>query len=347
MKDLYSIILDSLKTNRSSVLATIIRQKGHSPRSVGAKLLITEDGALAGSIGGGDLEKAVMEAASKVISSSLPLAITNSPAISCGGDVEVFLEPVHPDNDICLHMYKQITDINKRGGAGALAPAIDADLWQLGYVPKALFKSDGEITGLLPNMGDTGKGITDKMPSLIDARRPEIITCNRKEGDTFNIFIEPITSSPVLYLFGAGHISSQVVPLAKRVGFKIVVIDDRPEFSNPHNFPDAENVFNYPYDDVIKKFPIDRSSFIVITTRSHSCDEMILGQALRTEAGYIGMIGSRRKISTIYNNLAKGGFADNDFDRVHSPIGIDIGAETPEEIALSIVSELVKARAGK
>jgi len=347
MKEIYSIILDSLKTNRPSVLATIIRQKGTSPRGVGAKMLVMEDGALTGSIGGGALEKTVVEAASGMLRSSLPLCLMNDPEMSCGGDVEVFLEPIQNDNNICIHIYKEITDIIKRGGSGALATVIDAHQWQGGRIPKALFKSDGEVTGVLPNMEEAGKNIPGGMPSFLKMGRPEVITWKDADGNEFNVLIEPIISDPVLYIFGAGHVSSQVVPLASRVGFKAMVIDDRPEFSDPLNFPDAEKVFNYPYDDIIKRFPIDKSSFIVIATRSHSCDEMVLGQALLTEAGYIGMIGSRRKISTIYSNLAKDGFTNRDFDRVHSPIGIDIGAETPEEIALSIVSELVKARTGK
>jgi xanthine dehydrogenase accessory factor len=346
MEGIYSEILNSFKTNKASVLATIIRQKGTSPRGVGAKMLIMEDGTLSGSVGGGILEKSVIDISSGVFSSSLPMHFMSDPGMSCGGDVEIFLEPVSPDNDICSGIYKEITGIIKRGGSALLATVIDTHLWQGGQVHKALFKSSGEVTGLLPNMETSGKIIMDGISNFLERRRPEIIACNDIEGDRFSIFVEPVFSDPVLYIFGAGHVSSQVVPMARRLGFKVTVIDDRPESTDHFNFPDAERVFNYPYHDAIRRFPIDKSSFIVIMTRSHSFDEMVLGQALRTDAGYIGMIGSRRKISTICNNLLRDGFTKDDFDRVHSPIGIDIGAETPEEIALSIVSELVKVRAG-
>ena len=345
MRYIYSEILNSLKTNQSSVLATIISQRGTSPRGAGAKLLIMEDGALAGSVGGGILEKAVIDASSQVFSSGFPVRFNSDPGMSCGGDVEIFLEPVPPDNDLFSRIHKEIMDIIKRGGSGILATVTDTQFWKGSQSPKALFKLSGEVIGLLPNMEESKRIIMDGMQNFLETRRPGIIACNDAEGNELSVFIEPISSDPVLYVFGAGHVSLQVVPLARRVGFKVIVIDDRPEFADPLNFPEAEKVLNYPFNDVVKRFQIDRSSYIVIATRSHSCDETVLGQALRTDAGYIGMIGSRRKISTIYSNLLKEGFDKDDFDRVHSPIGIDIGAETPEEIALSIVSELVKVRA--
>jgi xanthine dehydrogenase accessory factor len=288
----------------------------------------------------------VIEASKGVFSSSLPLRFSSDPEMTCGGDVEIFLEPLPPGSNASLLIFKEIMDIMKWGGSGVLATVVDTNLWQGGQMPKALFKSSGEVTGSLPNMEEAGKIVMSGMHSFLEKRNPDTITCNDRDGHEYNLFIEPVFSDPVLYVFGAGHISSQVVPFAHRVGFKIIVIDDRPEFSDPLNFPDAEKIFHYTYDDVLKKFPIDKFSYIVIVTRGHSYDQMVLGQALRTDAGYIGMIGSRRKIKTIFDNLVKDGFTMGDLDRVHSPIGVDIGAETPEEIALSIVAELVKVRAG-
>jgi xanthine dehydrogenase accessory factor len=199
--------------------------------------------------------------------------------------------------------------------------------------------------GFLPNMVEAGKILMDGMEASLGRGRPEILTCNDGAGKEFRLFVEPIVSASVLYIFGGGHVSSEVVPLCRRVGFKSIVIDDRAEFSDPVNFPDADKVFHYSYDGVINNLSVDKSTYIVIMTRSHACDQTVLNQALRTDARYIGMIGSRRKITTIFENLLKEGFTNEDFERVHSPIGLDIGAETPVEIALSIVAELVKVRA--
>jgi xanthine dehydrogenase accessory factor len=347
MRDVYSAILDSIKSNRPSVLATIVSRSGSSARGPGAKMLMMEDGIIAGSVGGGVLEKAVFGASSEVLSSSCPISFKSNPEMSCGGDVEVFLEPLLKDDKTYLDIFKEVADIIRRGGSGLLVKALDTRMWEGGHAAVALFKPSGEKTGFIQDMDEIEKMVMAGMGSFLSQGLPGIITCNDKDGNEFRLFLEPILSAPVLYVFGAGHVSAEVVPLACRVGFKAIVIDDRPEFSDPVNFPDAEKVFHYSYNGVIDNFSIDNSSYIVIMTRSHSCDQVILAQALHTDARYIGMIGSSRKITTIFENLRKEGLTKEDFERVHSPIGLDIGAETPREIALSIVAELVKVRAGK
>ena len=159
--------------------------------------------------------------------------------------------------------------------------------------------------------------------------------------------MEPVVSRPVLYVFGAGHVSRQIVPLAAGVDFQVVVIDDREDFANAGYFPDATDIHQYPFEGLMERLPIDESSFLVIVTRGHMHDKTVLAQALKTNATYIGMIGSSRKRRLIYQKLVEEGFKEEGLLRVHSPIGLEIGAETPEEIAVSIVAELIKVRAGK
>ena len=345
MKDIYSTMLDCIRTETASVLATIINQTTAGPRGAGAKLLIMKDGALAGSIGGGLLEKAVIEAASGVFSSGVPVRFRSSPEMSCGGDVELFLEPVRPGDITFRMILDEIADAMRTGGSGFLATVMDPHLWQGDRSPRAFYKFSGGRTGELPGIEE--KIIMDGIAGFPGKNIPDVIVCRDMAGNEVSILIEPVISGPVLYIFGAGHVSSQAAPLARRVGFKVIVIDDRPGFCDPANFPDADEICNLAYDDVMERFQVNGSSYIVIVTRGHSFDQMVLGQALRTDAGYIGMIGSRRKISTIYGRLLEEGFTRKDLDRVHSPIGIEIGAETPEEIALSIVAELVKVRRTK
>ena len=160
------------------------------------------------------------------------------------------------------------------------------------------------------------------------------------------IFVEPVVSDPVLYVFGAGHISRQIVPVASRVGFQVVVIDDRADFADTSHFPEARDIYQLPFEEVMDRFSIHELSYLVIVTRGHMHDKNVLAQALKTEAGYIGMIGSSRKRDIIYEKLLEEGFTEKDLSRVHSPIGLDIGAETPEEIAVSIVAELIMVRRG-
>jgi len=160
------------------------------------------------------------------------------------------------------------------------------------------------------------------------------------------ILIEPVLPAATMFLFGAGHVAQPTARLAAFVGFRVRVVDDRAEFANAQRFPEADEVrVVTDFDSALKGLAIDRNTFIVIVTRGHLHDKTVLMQALRTEAAYIGMIGSRRKRDHIFKALLKQRFTQADLNRVHSPIGLDIGAETPEEIALSIVAELAQVRA--
>ena len=354
IKDIYPKILELFELNRDSVLATIINRSGSGPRAVGAKLLILEDGSSVGTIGGGSLELSVLEESKKVFASRFPARFNYLPEnskikehdMSCGSAVEVFLEPVSPDSLNHLYIFKEITDIIRRGGSALLATVVDAGQWNIGQIPKMLIKPTGERIGSLLGIREIEDAVAGRMGDILEGNDPANVICRDREGNSLNIFVEPVISDPVLFVFGGGHVSSHLVPLAHRVGFKVIVIDDRPEFSDPDKFPEADEVLNYPFDSVIEKLTVNKSSYIVIITRGHSHDKNVLAQSLKTPAMYIGMIGSKRKISIIYGKLLEEGFTGDQLDRIHSPIGIDIGAETPEEIAVSIIAELIKVRSG-
>jgi xanthine dehydrogenase accessory factor len=160
------------------------------------------------------------------------------------------------------------------------------------------------------------------------------------------VLIEPILPAEPVFLFGAGHVARPTAQLAAFAGFRVRVVDDRAEFANAERFSEAEEVLVVAdFDTALDGCGIDRSAFIVIVTRGHLHNKTVLSRALRTEAGYIGMIGSRRERDHLFNALLKDGIQEADLRRVHSPIGLDIGAETPKEIAISIVAELVHTRA--
>ncbi|MBU2578258.1 XdhC family protein, partial [Patescibacteria group bacterium] len=145
-------------------------------------------------------------------------------------------------------------------------------------------------------------------------------------------------------IFGAGHISTFLSPLAKRVGFSVVVIDDRGEFANTERFPDADEIMVEPLSQSFDRIAVTPSSYIAIITRGHIHDHAVLKEALKQKPAYIGMIGSKRKREIIYQALIKEGTPKETLQKVHSPIGLAIGAETPEEIAVSIVAELIQER---
>ena len=354
MKDIYAKIVELFEKNSFSVLATLIKQTGSAPRGIGTKCLILEDGSIVGTIGGGLLEARVLEEAKKIFSTRLPKRLSiflkgtdvAETDMLCGGDVEIFLEPVSPENLKHLSIFKRIMDVTERGGSGILSTVVDDRRWQAGQVPKMLLEADGQRIGSLLGIKAIEDLPIEEMEQRLNQKQPNTILCRDDEGNQVELFLEPIITEPILYIFGAGHVSSQIVPLASRVGFKVVVIDDRPEFADPKRFPEATEVSRYPFEGVLDRIPVDESSYLVIVTRGHIHDKTVLAQALKTHAKYIGMIGSRRKLAIIHKSLLEEGFTQEELDQVHSPIGIDIGAETPEEIAISIVAELIMVRVG-
>ena len=353
MKEIYEKIIDLAEKEQWSVLATIIGQTGSAPRGIGTKFVIMEDGSFMGTIGGGRLEAQVLEEAREVFKTHKPLRLNfilkgtdvEKTEMLCGGDAEVFLEPVSPKLKRHHDIFKKAVDIVNRGDTGMMATAVDPGRWVEGQVPKLFFVSETERIGSLHGQPSVEEALAGEMGRIIKTRRPENVSFQDVDGSRIDFYVEPVVTGPVLYIFGGGHVSSQIVPLAARVGFKVVVIDDRPEFADPKKFPEAMNVHEYPFEGVFDRLPVDRSSYIVIVTRGHMHDRTVLTQSLKTEAEYIGMIGSRRKRAIIYQNLLEEGFTQDDLDRVYSPIGVDIHAESPEEIAVSIVAELIKVRA--
>jgi xanthine dehydrogenase accessory factor len=167
-------------------------------------------------------------------------------------------------------------------------------------------------------------------------------------GGTLEIFVEPVLPQPTLYIFGGGHVSTAVAPLAHQAGFKIAVVDDRESFANAERFPMAAEIFT-SYEEAFEKIQPTSSTYLLIVTRGHSGDMRVLGWAVGNEARgftprYIGMMGSKRKVIAVYKALEKEGFSAAQFERVHAPVGLDIGALTPEEIAVSITAELIAVR---
>jgi xanthine dehydrogenase accessory factor len=353
MKDLYSLILESLKQGRRSALATIIKQAGPSPRGIGAKCLIFEDGSIAGTIGGGLLEAQTLRQARKVFETGIPLRLSfylkgtdvAQTDMLCGGEVEVFVEPLWPGNVQLMPLFQKLTEVNNRKGEGWLATVVASEQWKEGITHKLYFDKSGHSVGSVP--GETGveEPLLKIGETIKRLPRPTLSALSDGLGRSMEVFLEPIFSNPVLYVFGGGHVSKEIVPLASRVGFKTIVIDDRSEFADPSLFPGAWQVRHSGFEGLLDQLAVDDASYLVIVTRGHIHDKTVLAQALKSSARYVGMIGSRRKRNLIYEKLLEEGFTKQDLERVHAPIGLAIGAETPEEIAVSIVAELIQVRA--
>ena len=336
-----------IEKNESFVMATILSQTGSTPRLPGTRMIVRHDGGIIGTIGGGLVEADVMAAApallekggARILFFDLDQAgLKESMDMICGGDMKVLMEVITPSAST-LAAFNAFLDCAYQGKKGVLAADITG-----------IDETDGTV--IRSFYSETGDRYGDEMPcdtlktlfsQTAKERSPSII-----ENQERLFLAEPAFSSGVVYLFGAGHVSRQVARLTHMVGFRTVVIDDREEFANHDRFESTDEVivtedFNACFD----AFQIEEDSYIVILTRGHSHDQIVLEQAIETRAGYIGMIGSSKKRNTIYDKMAQKGISRKALERVYSPIGVSIGGETPEEIAVSIVAELIQKRAGK
>jgi xanthine dehydrogenase accessory factor len=249
-------------------------------------------------------------------------------------------------------IYQEITKIRDEGGEAALATVISAS----GSTPreegaKMLVRSDGSILGTIGG-GSIELQVIKEALEVIKKEKPKHLCYNLKEGGDLGmicggdteVFIEPIISTPTLFILGGGHISFTLAKIAKLVGFKIVVVDDRTEYATTQRFPDAEKVLVISYNKAFSELNVGKSGYVVIVTHGHKGDAAALEGALSTEAKYVGMIGSRTKNASVYARLKAKGITQSQLDRVHAPIGLSIHAQTPEEISVSILAEMIQVR---
>ncbi len=343
--NLFKTIVCLLTAGKGFVLATILARFGSAPRVAGTRMLVHEDGSSSGTIGGGLLEAQIQQLAKEVLEHKRTLVrdyhLSTDDAsrmgMICGGQVQVLIQFVDPGEPSHLEFFKEISAALERGQWAWLVTRIPAESEGGVFPPQALLRVDGRSTGTI----DAGR-LRD-IVGRADGGRAALVNL---EDATY--LVEPLAREGTVFIFGAGHISQKLAPLTKLVGFRTVVLDDREEFANRQRFANADQVIVlHSFAGAIQDLDVDEDSYVVLVTRGHAHDKVLLGEALKTRAGYIGMIGSRRKSDAIYQDLRQEGFHPDDFQRVHSPIGLSIGAESPEEIAVSIVAELSQGRAGK
>ena len=252
-----------------------------------------------------------------------------------------------------LEIYRELVNRTSTGERAVLATVISSR----GSAPrkagaKMLIKNDGTSIGTVGG-GGVEKRVRERAIEVMNSGEPQVVHFDLSGkgegaamicGGQMDVFLEPILSPPTLYLFGAGHISQGTAAMGKMLGFRVVVIDPRPEYNNNDRFPDADALIVEEYESAFSKLSVDEDSYIVIYTTGHVLDEQCLDFAVGTKAKYIGMIGSKKKVKEVKERLLQKGISQQQLDRVYAPIGIGIGAETPEEIAISILAEIIKVK---
>ncbi len=253
-----------------------------------------------------------------------------------------------------MDIYEQIVQLRREGRRGAVATITNVR----GSIPsfktaKMLVRDDGSIVGTIGG-GCVEADVWQAAREVMESEKPRTLTFDLNQdpkydtglvcGGTLEVFVEPVLPPAVLYLFGAGHVALSLCKTAAGAGFDVIVTDDRSSYASKDRFPTAQKVHAMDFDEAMRKLDPSESSYIVIVTRGHRDDMRILRWAVQTQARYVGMIGSKRKVIEIFKNLQNEGVPAHLFDRVHAPVGLDIGAITPEEIAVSITAELIAIR---
>jgi xanthine dehydrogenase accessory factor len=253
-----------------------------------------------------------------------------------------------------VDIYEEIVRLRQEGRRGAVATIVNVR----GSIPsfetaKMLVRDDGSIAGTIGG-GCVEAEVWQAARDVMESEKPRTLTFNLNEnpkydtglvcGGTLDIFIEPVLPPALLYIFGAGHVSVNLYKVARGAGFDVTVVDDRSTYASRERFPDAKDVIAEDFDQGMAKITPQESSYIVIVTRGHRDDMRVLRWAVQTQARYVGMIGSKRKTISIFRELTKEGLPPHLFERVHAPVGLDIGAITPEEIAVAITAELIAVR---
>jgi len=310
---------DLIREGASGALATVARVRGSTPVPAGTKMLVGAEGRLIGSVGGGCVEAEVIGAALEAQRRRAPTLLTHhlnadlagDLGLSCGGTVDIFVEPLLAESS-----YLRVLESAATAESGLVRTATE---W------------------------GSGGGGPIKTFERLDASAPGAAATLTRDG---RFVEERLLLAPRVFVFGAGHVGAAIARAAAAAGFRVIVIDDRAEYADPRRFPEGVNVLAADVEDALTRYPLTAADAVVIATRGHRNDALILERIATSPAGYVGLLGSRRKKVVVTKGLKAAGVPAKSLQRVRVPVGLAIGAITPEEIAVSVVAELIAWRRG-
>lgn len=327
MREFIRSVVHALETGQSVELVSVVESSGSTPRGAGAMLAVFSDGTTRGTVGGGNVEFEATNLAKELLPRGenalqyfrFVQGDVASLGMVCGGDVRLHFQYLPAGDEAAVSVFRRLIELTgEREGA-----------WLVRH-----FEGD-HVTGM--RALSASEPINSVLSPLM--RERAVLT----EDGWFSI---PVVRPGKVYIFGGGHVSQALVPAIAAVGFRPVVYDDRPEFAAPELFPQAVATFCGSFGELDQFVTITPDDYVVIMTRGHQADYEVLTQMLRSGAKYLGCIGSKKKLALCRDRLLQVGFTAEEYARVHAPIGLAIGAETPAEIAVSVTAELIAVRAG-
>ncbi len=366
---LYLDLASRLEAGNPVAVATLVRAWGSTPREVGAKMLIDPEGRIAGTIGGGCGEAEAWQVAREAMKGGNPRLVhvnltedfDDASGRICGGRLDVLVEGLRPDSVRDRALARALREGCEEGRELALmavlGPTSSAD-WRR---PEAVAVSEGvagEVAlgtrlalvppeNLVGSLGDrqAEQALLEQARQALRQQKPTVVSVD-VGGQPWDVFIDVMVPAQELVIAGAGHIARPLCRMAALCGYRVTVVDDRPEFADPAYFPEAAEVVCRPFVEAFHLLQAGPRTHVVLVTRGHKHDEECLRALLGKAPAYLGMIGSRRRTGAVFQELEAEGVDPAWLDRVHAPIGIDLGAETPEEIAVAILAEMIAVRRG-
>ena len=327
MRSMFKTMQDHLSRGEALVLVTVTASSGATPRGAGARMLVGKDGRICGTIGGGAVEYRAIQVAGTVLQEQTSLdrnfclnrKDVENLGMICGGDVDVFFQYI---------------------------PAGDAAAMALTEEAERCFAAGRGLWFLSDIRTGSKMGLYTAEEGFWGIEAPEGLTPTRQPVRFGNWFVEQINTEGRVYVFGGGHVAQELVPVLAHVGFRCVVMDDREEFTRKELFPDAEQIVQGDMCRIGDYLHIGEEDYVCVMTRGHAYDTVVQAQLLRCHPCYCGVIGSRHKAAGVRKVLKEEhGLTDEELDRVTTPIGLEIGAETPAEIAISICAQMIAHRA--
>lgn len=354
---MYPQVSRLMEEGETIAVATIVSTLGSTPREVGAKMVVTASGEIIGTVGGGCGEAEVVRSAVQAIRERKPALVrvelmddieSDSPAV-CGGILNVFVDPWWKDDSVSIpaKIADELARVSETGKSAVVATVLGSAGGGGAPGQKCVIR-DGTV--LISSIGSEAllqAIIKESHERMVNEQSRQVALALPDTGDKIEVFFDVITAVRKVIIVGAGHLAVPLAQFAKILGFHITVLDDRVIYANRERFPDVDEVIVGDMAETLGNLEITPQTYIVLITRGHQFDEPCLRQVINSPAKYIGMIGSRRRIKACFIRFRdEDGIPEELLKRVYAPIGLDIKAESPEEIALSIVAEMVKVRRG-
>ncbi|MBM4055400.1 MAG: XdhC family protein [Planctomycetes bacterium] len=349
MYEIFKEILHLAEINEPCVLATVVRTKGSTPQKEGAKMLIRKDGSCVGTLGGGCIEGEIWSQAKDIFKNHSGAALrvynlneefASRDGMVCGGAISIFIDLLTEPYAFGSYA-REILCAYEGHTSLSLATIINSNEGKTSLGTKFLVRENGATQGNIHNE-KLEREIVDVFKKMAFNEENKIF----RSDDGTEVYIERFQARPILILIGGGHVNSAVSKIASLMDFNIYIVDDRPEYLQKERFPDAKAMVISDYRKSLENIPATQNSYIVVATRGHRYDDLALFAAIQTQARYIGLLGSKRKSLEIFKSLLKENVSWGKIKKIHAPIGLNIKAITPEEIAVSIMAEIIMVRYG-